>query len=95
MMVNSANAVEIFPGVVVDPQISGGTPVIAGTRVPVEVVLGHLAAGDRAEEISAEYDLSQEQVRAAIGYAAQIVASERVVTLGPAKSPADGRGAEA
>jgi uncharacterized protein (DUF433 family) len=35
----------IFPGVTVDQQIAHGRPVIAGTRVPVESVLGELAGG--------------------------------------------------
>jgi uncharacterized protein (DUF433 family) len=57
---------EIFPGIAVNPQIMGGTPVIAGTRVPVEVVLGHLAAGDSAAAIMVEYDLTEEQIRSAL-----------------------------
>lgn len=32
--------------VVRDPEILGGTPVFAGTRVPVRVLFEHLAAGD-------------------------------------------------
>lgn len=83
-----AGPTEIYPGIAVDPQIMAGTPVIAGTRVPVEVVLGHLAAGDTAAAIEAEYDLSEEQVRAALGYAAQIVASERVFTIEVPKTAA-------
>ncbi len=74
-------ATEIFPGIAVNPQIMGGTPVIAGTRVPVEVVLGHLAAGDSAAVIMAEYDLTDAQIRAALGYATQLVASEGVYAV--------------
>lgn len=74
-------ATEIFPGIAVNPGIMGGTPVIAGTRVPVEVVLGHLAAGDSATAIMAEYDLTEEQIRAALGYATQVVASEGVYVV--------------
>ncbi len=32
--------------VVVDPEIMGGTPVFAGTRVPVRILFEHLEAGD-------------------------------------------------
>jgi uncharacterized protein (DUF433 family) len=32
--------------VVVDPQIVGGAPVFAGTRVPVRILFEHLEAGD-------------------------------------------------
>lgn len=72
---------EIFPGVKVDPEIMSGVPVIAGTRVPVEVILGHLAAGDTEAAVMAEYDLTADQIRAAFGYAAQVVASERVYVV--------------
>jgi uncharacterized protein (DUF433 family) len=32
--------------VVVDPELLGGTPVFAGTRVPVRILFEHLEAGD-------------------------------------------------
>jgi uncharacterized protein (DUF433 family) len=32
--------------VIVDPEIMGGTPVFAGTRVPVRILFEHLEAGD-------------------------------------------------
>ena len=60
------------------PRILAGTPVISGTRVPVEVVLGHLASGDSVQDVVANYDLTLEQVQAALGYAADLVASETV-----------------
>ena len=34
----------------VNPQVLGGTPVFAGTRVPVESLIEHLKAGDTLEE---------------------------------------------
>ena len=33
-----------------NPEILGGTPVFAGTRVPVRVLLEHLEAGDQLDE---------------------------------------------
>ena len=33
-----------------NPEILGGTPVFAGTRVPVRVLLEHLEAGDRLDD---------------------------------------------
>ena len=38
-----------LPHVVTDPEILGGTPVFAGTRVPVRVLFEHLEAGDSLE----------------------------------------------
>ncbi len=72
---------EIYPGIVVDPQIAHGKPVIAGTRIPVSLVLGQLAGGVSFEEMEREYGLSAEQVRVAIGYAAQIVGAESVYAV--------------
>ena len=34
------------PNVVSDPEILGGTPVFAGTRVPIRILFEHLEAGD-------------------------------------------------
>ena len=67
-------ATEIYPGVSVDPEVVHGKPVISGTRIPVSLVLGQLAAGVSYEELEREYGLSKEQAQAAIGYAAQLVA---------------------
>lgn len=33
-----------------DPEILGGTPVFAGTRVPVRILFEYLEAGDRLDE---------------------------------------------
>ncbi len=33
-----------------DPEILGGTPVFAGTRIPVESLIAHLKAGDTLED---------------------------------------------
>ena len=41
--------------VVCDPQILGGKPVIAGTRIPVHLILDYLAFGYLPEEIIVEY----------------------------------------
>ncbi len=71
-------AKEIFPGITVDPQVIHGRPVVAGTRVPVEVVVGELAGGASFEDIMQDYHLTDEQIRAALGYAAQMLSSTTV-----------------
>jgi uncharacterized protein (DUF433 family) len=45
-------------GVVVDPAVRFGKPVIRGTRVPVDLVVGKLAGGMTPEEVAAEYGLT-------------------------------------
>lgn len=70
--------VELYPGIVSDPQILSGKPVIKGTRVPVSLVLGKLAGGRSVDEVIYEYYLSIEGIRAALGYAAQRLAEEDI-----------------
>ena len=38
-----------------NPDILGGTPVFAGTRVPVRILMEHLEAGDRLDEFLDDY----------------------------------------
>ena len=51
--------------IVIDSEIQHGRPVVRGTRVPVDRILGGLAGGMTLEEICRQYDLSPEEVRAA------------------------------
>jgi uncharacterized protein (DUF433 family) len=62
--------------IVIDSEIQHGKPVIRGTRVPVVRILGGLAGGMTVEEITKEYDLSEEDVRAALAYASQLIEQE-------------------
>jgi uncharacterized protein (DUF433 family) len=73
-----AAAQQIYPGVVVDPEVVHGKPVLAGTRIPVALVLGQLAAGVDYEELEREYGVTRQEALAALGYAAQLVGSELV-----------------
>jgi uncharacterized protein (DUF433 family) len=67
---------EIFPGIISDKEILGGEAVIKGTRIPVAFILGHLAAGMSTDEIVYEYDLTIEDIRAALGYAAKRIGED-------------------
>jgi len=67
--------------IVIDEKIMHGKPVIKGTRVPVEVILGSLAAGMSYEEIEKEYGITREDILAAIEYASKIVSEEKVRPL--------------
>jgi len=64
----------------VDPMICHGQACIKGTRVPVTVVLDNLAAGESIESIAAAYQITHDDVRAALRYAADL-AKERIVPL--------------
>ena len=69
---------EIAPRIVADEGIRFGKPVIKGTRVPVDLVVGKLASGMTIEQVAEEYDLAREDVLAALRYAAEAVAGEQV-----------------
>jgi len=69
---------EIAPKIVVDPKIRFGKPVIKGTRVTVEEVLGFLAGGMDFKEIEKEYGLSKKEILAVINYAASFLKGEVV-----------------
>ena len=57
--------------IAVNPRVMFGKPVIAGTRIPVEVILDHLGAGEPIEQVLTEYPrLTREDIYAAIRYAA-------------------------
>jgi len=62
-----------------NPAVMMGKPVIAGTRITVELVLEKLAAGETIEEIlDAHPRLTREAVLAAIGFAAQALKADVV-----------------
>ena len=58
--------------IVIDPRIHHGKPVIRGTRVPVTTVVGSLTGGMTFEEVQREYDLTAEEIRAALRFASEI-----------------------
>ena len=63
--------------IVVDPNVMHGVACIAGTRIPVSVVLDNLAAGVTEERLLAEYpSLTRESIRAALAYAAALAREE-------------------
>jgi uncharacterized protein (DUF433 family) len=68
--------------IVVDPRILVGKPVIKGTRIAVEFVVELLANGWTTEQILHEYDhLTPEDIQACLGYASEVLKSERVYLL--------------
>ena len=69
--------------IAISPRVQGGRPVIRGTRVPVEVLAGAVAAGDPIDQVADDYRVTVADVRAALSYAADLVASEVVLGVRP------------
>jgi len=67
---------ELNERIVADAAIRFGKPVIMGTRVSVETVLGRLAAGLTYDQIIKEYDITREDILAVLQYAVQVFSHE-------------------
>ncbi|MFQ5894684.1 MAG: DUF433 domain-containing protein [Nitrospinota bacterium] len=68
----------------INPRMMLGKPVIRGTRIPVELILRKLSEGaSEADLLDAYPRLTQEDIQAAIGYAADMVAHEETVLVKP------------
>jgi len=73
--------------IISDPKIMMGKPVIAGTRVTVEIILEKLSAGETEEQIlEAHPRLTREAVRAALAFAAQALRADVVYPVAEAVS---------
>ena len=72
----------VLERITVNPKILGGKPIIRGTRLSVQFVLELLASGATEEEILKDYPhLQPEDIRACLGYAAQVTENEIYVDL--------------
>ena len=68
--------------IVANPGILGGKPIVEGTRLSVEHILGLLASGMSNQEIIADYpDLTEESIRAVLSYAARALQNEIVIDV--------------
>ena len=77
----------LYQRIEVNPDILAGKPVIAGTRVPVYLILNLLAAGYDVERVLQAYPgLTREDVQAALWYAEQRMRYEEVHPLAVAET---------
>lgn len=66
------------PRIALDPDVLAGKPVIRGTRLAVEFVIGLLADGWSEAEIIANYPgVAHEDILACLAYARDVLSSER------------------
>ncbi len=77
---------DMLERITTDPQICHGKACIKGTRIPVAVILDHLAVGILPQAILHSYPtLAPGDIQAAIAYAASL-AREQVVLLDSLRS---------
>ena len=72
---------EITRGITINDDVRFGKPVIKGTRVPVDLILGKLASGMAYEEVMSEYEISRDDILAALRYA-EFLANEEIKAIG-------------
>ena len=68
--------------IVIAPDLHHGEPCIKGTRIPVATIVGSLADGMTPSEIRAAYpQLSDQDIRAALAYAAELTREDLLLPL--------------
>jgi uncharacterized protein (DUF433 family) len=68
--------------IVSDPKVMMGKPVIAGTRITVELILEKLAAGETVDQIVVAHPrLTREAVQAALAFAAESLKADVVYPI--------------
>ena len=67
--------------IVIEPTIQHGKPVIRGTRVPVARILEGLAGCMAIQEVMREYEITEEDVRAALAFAGDLIDKETFYPL--------------
>lgn len=68
--------------IVIAPDLHHGDPCIKGTRIPVAIIVGSLADGMTSSQIVDAYpQLTEEDIRAALAYAAELTHKELFVPL--------------
>ncbi|GAB4195550.1 MAG: hypothetical protein OHK0013_01850 [Sandaracinaceae bacterium] len=73
--------VQVMDRITVDPGVCGGQPCVRGLRVPVSLILRHVAAGQSPAQIVGEYpELEPEDIPACLRFAAWL-ASGRSLEL--------------
>jgi uncharacterized protein (DUF433 family) len=66
----------------INPAVCNGRPVIRGTRVTIDTVLGYLSAGDSVDDVlQAHPRITKEDVLACIDYARRLSSARSTVEL--------------
>jgi len=63
--------------IVIDPKMCHGKPVIKRTRMLVALVVGSLTGRMSFEDVQRKYDLTPEDIRAALKFASELVDQEQ------------------
>ncbi len=76
------NPDQLLERITLDPKVMTGKPVIRGTRLTVQYILGLLANGATVDEILQEYDrLTKEDILACLAYASKTIENTTFMPL--------------
>jgi uncharacterized protein (DUF433 family) len=65
--------------IVSDPSVMTGKPVVSGTRITVELILGEIAAGQTFDQILVSHPrLTRQGILAAVDYAVKVLEMDEV-----------------
>jgi uncharacterized protein (DUF433 family) len=68
--------------ITINPDVLAGKPIIIGTRISVEFVVGMLAQGWTVEDVLKEYDhITREDIQACLAYAHQLLTDEKLYPI--------------
>jgi uncharacterized protein (DUF433 family) len=76
--------IELLKKIEVNPKVLCGKPVIKGTRISVELILERLALGYSFDQIIYDYDVDEDDIKAALTYAHELVANEEIIEIAQA-----------
>ena len=68
----------------INPGIHHGQPVVRGTRVPVTRILAEVAAGTSFKKIQQQYDITPQDIRAAVAFANELVEHQAFISTAAA-----------
>ena len=73
------------PHIEIDPRVCNGKPMIAGTRIPVTVILDQMAAGRNREDLKRKYPgITDEQIAGVLQYCHSVIEHTEIESQVPA-----------
>ncbi|MFN3466420.1 MAG: DUF433 domain-containing protein [Candidatus Brocadiales bacterium] len=67
--------------IIINRKVMHGKPIVKGTRIPVDLIVGSLAGGMTYGEVCKEYGVKKSDILDCLKYVAELAASEKVYPL--------------
>ena len=63
---------EVFPGIIMTPEVCEGKPCASGTSIDVATIVGMLGTGKSFEDVEEIFQINREQIYTALRYASYV-----------------------